>query len=208
MVTAIVSLVMAVNPDPKPGRWILPLVILAMIGFTYFFVGALPEASPDTTIVSSGATTTTIDDSSGTTSPGDPGAPLDPAVQAYLDELDEINAALKVLETEMVTVNAGFDADPREIPYEEAEPRLDQLVIDTEALGDQVSALAVPSGFETNQQALQSAIDFCAGAAQDAVDGLRSSDTGELRQAAVETYTTSASGFDTEVQNAKAAAGA
>jgi hypothetical protein len=198
---------MAVNPDPKPGRWILPLVILAMIGFTYFFVGALPEASPDTTIVSVGATTTTINESSGTTTPGNGGDPLDPVVQAYLDELDEINAALKVLETEMVTVNAGFDADPREIAYEEAEPRLDQLVTDTEALGDQTSALAVPSGFETNQQALQSAIDFCAGAAEDAVDGLRSTDTGELRQAAVETYTTSASGFDTEVQNAKAAAG-
>ena len=42
---AIVSYQMAFNPDPKPGRWILPLVVLGMIAFTYFFVRELPEAS-------------------------------------------------------------------------------------------------------------------------------------------------------------------
>ena len=57
---------MAVNPDPKPGRWILPLVILGMIGFTYFFVRELPEASPDTTLVGQ-PVTTTLPESTGTT---------------------------------------------------------------------------------------------------------------------------------------------
>src|SRR5690606_28312697 len=36
---------MAVNADPKPGRWILPLVVLGMVAFTYFFVRALPSGS-------------------------------------------------------------------------------------------------------------------------------------------------------------------
>ena len=35
---------MALNADPKPGRWILPLVVLGMVAFTYFFVGAFTEA--------------------------------------------------------------------------------------------------------------------------------------------------------------------
>ncbi len=200
---------MAVNPDPKPGRWILPLVILAMIGFTYFFVRALPEASPDSTLAGGAATTTSLADSTGTTTPdAGGGGPTDDTTRAYIDELDAVNAELQVLDTEMVTVNAGFDADPREILYPDAEARLETVATDTQALADRVAALTVPAGLETNQEALQSAIDFCAGSAQDALDGLRSSDTGELRRAALEVYTSSVSDFATEVQNTKTAAGA
>ena len=195
---------MAANPDPKPGRWILPLVILGMIAFTYFFVSSLPEGSPTTTLVL--ATTTTTLEGTGTTQPGT-ATTVPNAAQAYLDELDSINAELQLLVTEMVTVNEGFDADPRTIELDEAGTRLDAVVADTQALADRVTALTPPPGLETNQEALVSAINFCAGAAQDAVDGLHSTDTGELRAAAVEAYTTSAAGFDTEVQNAKNAAG-
>ncbi len=56
---------MTSNPDPKPGRWILPLVIVGMIGFTYLFVNSLegsagddPANGADTT-VGAGRTTTT-----------------------------------------------------------------------------------------------------------------------------------------------------
>jgi hypothetical protein len=50
---------MALNPDPKPGRWILPLVVLGMVAFTYFFVRALPEGAeePSDTTVSASDTT-------------------------------------------------------------------------------------------------------------------------------------------------------
>jgi hypothetical protein len=196
---------MAVNPDPKPGRWILPLVILGMIAFTYFFVSSLPEGSPTTTLAL-GSTTTTLE-GTGTTQPGT-GTTIAPnAAQAYLDELDAINGELQLLATEMVTVNEGFDADPRTVEFDEAGTRLEAVVADTQALADRVTALTPPAGLETNHEALVSAIGFCAGAAQDALDGLRSTDTGELRNAAVDVYTTSAAGFDTEVQNAKNAAG-
>ena len=183
---------MAVNPDPKPGRWILPLVILGMIAFTFFFVRELPEASPDTTLA--GQPTTTTD--------------LDPETQAYLDELNVINAALQLLTTEMVTVNDGFDADPREIEYEDAESRLEVGVQDTTDLSDQVTNMDVPAGLEVNHEALKTAVQFASLAAGDALDGLRSSDTGELRRVAVEAYVQATEDFDTEVTNAHNAAGA
>jgi hypothetical protein len=195
---------MAVNPDPKPGRWILPLVILAMIGFTYFFVRELPEASPDTTLVGQPVTTTVPDTTQTTTDGGD--SNLDPATQAYLDELDEINAALQLLKTEMVTVNSGFDDDPRTIEYSEAEPRLAALATDTEDLSTQVDAMAVPAGLEINHDILKTTIRLAAGSADDAVDGIRSTDTGALRRAAAESYVTAAEDFDTEVTNAHNAA--
>jgi hypothetical protein len=201
-------MVMAVNPDPKPGRWILPLVILAMVGFTYFFVGALPAAEPDPTIPVAVVTTTTLGETTETTVPSSGGGPVDAETQAYLDELDAINAELQVLDTEMVAVNAGFDADPREIPFGDAEIRLEAVAVETQVLADRVTALSVPVGLEANQEALKTAIDFCAGAAEDALSGLRSTDSGESRQTAVEAYTTSAGDFANEVQNTKIAAGA
>ena len=76
---------MAVNPDPKPGRWILPLVILGMIAFTYFFVRSLPEASPDTTLAPGDTTPTTVGGGGPTTTsvPGGTGSIPD-AVAAYI----------------------------------------------------------------------------------------------------------------------------
>ena len=195
---------MAVNPDPKPGRWILPLVILGMIAFTFFFVRELPEASPDTTLAGQ-PTTTTVPDSPVTTVDGG-GGELDPETQAYLDELDVINAALQLLTTEMVTVNDGFDADPRHIEFEDAEPRLEVVVEDTTDLSDQVTNMDVPAGLEVNHDVLKTAVQFASLAAGDALDGLRSSDTGERRQVAVEAYVQATEDFNTEVTNAHNAA--
>ena len=195
---------MAVNPDPKPGRWILPLVILGMIGFTYFFVRELPEASPDTTLVGQPTTTTTADITE-TTTDGSNGE-LDDETQAYLDEIDSINAALQLLRTEIVTVNDGFDARPREIEFSEAADRFEVVETDTQALADQVNALTPPSGLEINHETVKTAIDLAALAAGDALAGLRSSDTGELRRAAIEGYVRAADDFDTEVTNAHNAA--
>jgi hypothetical protein len=199
---------MAVNPDPKPGRWILPLVVLGMIAFTYFFIRELPEASPDTTLAA-GVTTTSAPngETTSTAVPGTGDGTVDPEVQAYLTELDEVNTALQLLRTEMVTVNDGFDADPREIEYRDAEARMTTVEVDTQALADRVAAMTVPAGFETSHQAITSAIDTAAGAASDALDGLQSEDPGELRRAAVVAYTQAADNFATEVENTKTAAG-
>lgn len=191
---------MGANLDPKPGRWILPLVILGMIGFTYFFVRELPEASPDTTLVGQ-PVTTTIPESTGT-SEDLVGGTLDPETQAYVDELDTTNDALQLLGVEILTANDGFDADPREVPYEEAEPRFEAVQTQTQVLADNLDALAVPEGMEINQEALKTAMQFAALSAGDALSGLRSTDSGELRQNAVEAYTKYVADFATEVTNA------
>lgn len=196
---------MAVNPDPKPGRWILPLVILGMIAFTYFFVKSLPEASPDTTLA--GATTTTApEEGSTSTQPGGTGT-IDDATQAYLDDLGSINDQLSVLNTELVAINDGFDADPREIEFGEAGTRMETVANDTQDLSDQLAALTAPPDLESNQQSLIASISVAAQAASEALSGLRSTDTGELRRAAVAAYTSAVSDFGVEVENTRTAAG-
>jgi hypothetical protein len=195
---------MAVNPDPKPGRWILPLVILGMIAFTYFFVRSLPEASPDTTLAA--ASSTTLAGGSTTTTSGN-GSTTPDAATAYINELDRINGEFQTLNTELVTVNTGFDADPREIEYGDAESRMEAVATSAQALSDEVAALTPPAGLEGNQEALANQASLAARAADEALSGLRSTDPGDLRRAAVSTFTTATTDFDVEVENARTAAG-
>ena len=200
---------MAVNPDPKPGRWILPLVILGMIAFTYFFVRSLPEASPDTTVAAGDTTPTTVGEGGATTTsvPGGTGSVPD-AAAAYIGELDRINGEFQALNAELVAVNTGFDADPREIEFPDAEPRMEAVATGSQALSDQVAALVPPPGLEANQEAVAAAASLAARAAGESLSGLQSADPGDLRRAAVTAYTGAVTDFDVEVQNARTAAGA
>jgi hypothetical protein len=195
---------MAVNPDPKPGRWILPLVILGMVAFTYFFVRELPAASPDTTLAGDVTTTTGPPDGSSTSAPPET---TDPAVVAYVDQVEAINDALQLLQTELVTVNTGFDADPKQVQYDEAETRFEAVDTQTAALVTQFSELIVPEGLQTNHDVLLTEIEFAGLAAGDALAGLRSDDPGTLRRNAVEGYVSAAESFDAEVANLRTAAG-
>lgn len=203
---------MAVNPDPKPGRWILPLVILGMIAFTYFFVRELPGASTDTTLpTGSGTNTSTTVAGNGTGNGGTTAStqsqnPLDPDTQTYLDTIDSINEDLQVQRTEIVTVNDGFDADPRDVEYDDAVSRFEAVANATQALADQLSDLTPPAGLEDNHTSLQAALDLAAVSANEALAGLKSTDTGERRNTAVDSYVQAATDYDTEVTNAHNAA--
>lgn len=205
---------MAVNPDPKPGRWILPLVILGMIAFTYFFVRALPEASTDTTLAPAASDTTTTEAGDGdgdgdgvSTSTTVGQTQLDPETQAYLDEIDSINQELQVQRTELVTVNEAFNQDPREIEYADAEDRFEAIVTATEELVTRQTDLTPPEALTANHQSLVSAINLASNSITEALAGLRSTDEGQQRNSGVEAFTQAATDYDTEVTNAHNAAG-
>jgi hypothetical protein len=206
--TAIVSPVMAVNPDPKPGRWILPLVILGMIAFTYFFVRSLPEASPDTTLAAGDTTPTTAGPGGGPSTTGGQTGTIPDEAAAYIAELDRINGEFQAQNAELVAVNTAFDADPREIEYGDAETRMEAVATQSQTLSDQTAALVAPAGLEPNQEALAAAASLAARAAGEAVTGLQSADPGDLRRAAVTAFTGAVTDFDVEVENARTAAGA
>jgi hypothetical protein len=179
-----------------------------MVAFTYFFVCEMPEASTETSLVSGGSTTTTVaggdGDGSSTTQAT---TALDPAVQAYLDTVDSINEELQVQRTELVTANDGFNADPRTVEFPDAETRFEAVVTATQGLADQLRALTPPTGLEGNQTNLQASVDLATVSATEALEGLRSTDTGERRNAAVDSYAQAATDFGTELTNTHNAAG-
>lgn len=202
---------MAVNADPKPGRWILPLVVLGMVAFTYFFVRALPSGSEegggsDTTLA---ASDTTVGE--GEETPGDgttttlPTA--DPEVQAYFEGIDPILITMEELQTEMAAVNSGFDADPRTVEYSDAVDRLTALETTADAQVAELDALTPPETVATHHETIRTSMTTAAGAASEALEGLTSDDDGSRRRDAVTAFDTAVTDLRTAVENARSAVG-
>jgi hypothetical protein len=195
---------MARNPDPKPGRWILPLVILGMVFFTWAFVNQLeaPQLDDDTPVSSTTSTTleatpTTLNAESTTTTA------LPPSLQTYLDNLLGDKATLAGIDETMTAVNSDWN------DRAETGKTFDEAVADLEAIAEQalifsqsVQIHIPPSGVtglaDAHQAALDSAQDG-ASAADAVIDGLRAPDTGQLRQAALVEFRAAKERFDIAV---------
>ncbi len=213
---------MVVNPDPKPGRWLLPLAVLAMFAFTFMFVRALPgaqveEPQPITTVAPS---TTAAGESSEEETPVEPGEDSDdettpeetptsttlpPAVVSYLATIEALRGQLTSLATEIREVNAAWDA--KTIGYAETEERLVAVMDDVITWQDNVVLLNSPSVLAASHQDMLAASTRAAVAATTVVEGLRSSDTGETRRLAAADFEQAASIFATAVQRANTTIG-
>lgn len=181
---------MAVNPDPRPGRWLLPLVILGMVVFTYVFVQALPGADAEGQDLSSGATTTTTtevtDESSTTTTTI--AVVLDPSVQNYLDLVASQETALTGFQTEMASINGQWDAEERTVTYPDTEAALTELAGRVRTWAQDIATVVAPLGLEGVHTVLSAAAAEAANAADAVVAGIQSSDTGEARRAALDSF--------------------
>lgn len=159
------------SPDPRPGRWILPLVVLGMVLFTYVFVQTVPgggngdtpatDDSPSTTAPGAEATTTTTT------------IPVDPETAAFLASVDELVVQLETLSGEMAAVNAAWDADPRQIEYEAAEAQISDVADRTAAWAQSVAALAPPAALAAPHQTLVTTAQAAADAAAGVLAGLQ-----------------------------------
>lgn len=199
---------MAVNPDPKPGRWVLPLVVLGMVAFTYFFVQNLPGGGTADGATEETTTTTTTGGGDG----GDTGStsttlPSDPAVDQYLQSVEALRQQLATFQVEMNTVNDGFDADPREIQYGEAVERLTTLSGNVTTWSESVAALTAPAGFEQPQADMTAAASTCAEEAAEVLFQIQSPNPAADRQAAVARFNEAVGAFNTAADAAVALAG-
>jgi GH24 family phage-related lysozyme (muramidase) len=188
---------MANNPDPRPGRWLLPLVVLGMMLFTFVFVTRLPGTEPvtSTTTPDGGATTTTLPGSTTVAST----VPTDPALQTYRDALAALSSELAAFQAEMTAVNEGWDADPKTIDAATAKARLTALRDQTATWAAAVGQLTVPVGLETNQATIAEAANRAAAAAESALTGFTSAPGPEQRRDAVIAFATAVTDFSAAV---------
>ncbi len=136
------------NPDPKPGRWILPLIIVGMVGFTYFFVQQLPETQAEETTTTASTTTTSTSNGDGETTTT-VAAAVPAEVQAYVDKMTESKAELAGIEADLLDVNSQQDAQPRLIEYQDALAGFRDVEERSSVFADGVEIAAPPSGYET-----------------------------------------------------------
>ena len=178
------------NEDPKPGRLVLPLVLIGMIATTYTFINRVATNNnleiepsveevviePDEEPVSEDTTTTTT-----TTLPGE--------VVTYLEEISSekiqsIDLATKVLEANDKWAN-------EEITYQEAKDEFAIFIEDAQQFVETVSEPGPPStfaGLVKSHEELKSLAELIFADTEELLEGLTSSDTGERRSAALDSF--------------------
>lgn len=193
---------MARNPDPKPGRWVLPLVVLGMVLFTWIWVNRLGVTQVDDASDASSTTTTAA-------APGEaeevtePAAEtttttqLSPEMEIYLSNLAEDKQALAELSAEMNAVNQ--DWEDRRVTYSEAGDNMaavsEQALVFSTAVEDHRPSDQIAGLVDAHQVALDRAVAV-AEAAEAVLAGLRAPDDGELRRAALVEFRAAAASFD------------
>ena len=172
------------NSDPKPGRLILPLVLIGMIATTYTFVNRvvennnleiIEETVVEETVVEETSTTTT------TTIPED--------VVQYLEEItgekiQAIELGKKVLET-----NQRWD--DKVTTYQEAQVEFEEFIDDFASFVTVFTSPGPPStnsNLSSSHEELTILVNLIYEDTQELLEGLTAPDTGERRAAALESF--------------------
>ena len=177
------------NTDPKPGRLILPLVLIGMIATTYTFVRsieaepiiaevAVEESATDEVEVETQDTTTTT-----TTIPRE--------VLDYIEELISEKATADQLGQKVIETNSRWDN--KDITYQEAQEEFKDNITDAEQFTITIAQPGPPDSNTTLLTAHTELITLANNIYQDTqevFEGLMASDTGEKRNIALESFNT------------------
>jgi hypothetical protein len=201
---------MARNPDPKPGRWILPLIIVGMVGFTYLFTNSIdtvPEV-PDNEASGSSTTTSTTAETSDQTTPTTQVVTITPEVQAYAAGLDNFDLSMIDLGTRMSAANTAWD--DRTANYSDTKAVLQTLITDTTTFADEVAVASPPAGeadLALEHENVVAAAAAAKTAAENVYDGLVNSEGSAARLAALDAFNQAIGDFSAAVASAKVVAG-
>ena len=171
---------MVFNPDPRPGRWLLPLVILGMMAFTYVFVQNLPASEDDTQDIGADGTETTIATTTTTLAVGSTTTTvpteLSPEAQAYIDQVAAAESSLLEFQAEMANINSAWDAEPAQIEYSVARDQLADLANRLETWASDLSSVVPPPALSEIHGTLVATGNAAANAADDVLIGFEGPD--------------------------------
>jgi len=170
-----------INHDPKHGRWILPLIIVAMVVLTYTFVSGIePTDSP-----------------SGSAGPDDPPFPTTPSsstttlpsnVAAFMVTLDIFQNQLEAFSSTADSINAGWES--RSQTFGETRQEFLNLQIQLEQWENNVAQVdGVPPDLAEGHVALVIEVADLGPKIDDIILGLEAPDDGTLRRTAVTEFT-------------------
>ncbi len=191
------------NEDPKPGRLVLPLVLIGMIATTYTFINRVAsnngleiepvteevvdpiEEQPNTEDTTTTTTTTTLPDE----------------VVTYLEEISSEKIQSIDLATTVLEANDNWDNES--ITYQEAKDEFAAFIEDAEQFVNTVAQPGPPStfaGLVKSHEELKSLAELIYADTQELLEGLTSSDTGQQRSAALESFNNNINAFQQKIE--------
>lgn len=176
------------NPDPKPGRLILPLVLIGMIATTYTFINRV-ATNNSIEIIEDNTTTTIIEEVSEDTTTTSTTTTIPEGVVNYLEEItgekiQAIELGKKVLET-----NQRWD--DKATTYQEAQNEFQEFIDDFETFVEIVSTPGPPndnSSLVSTHQEIIVLVNLIYDDTLELLEGLTAPDTGERRAAALDSF--------------------
>ena len=196
------------NQDPKPGRIVLPLVLIGMIATTYTFINRVSvnndldivaeetpvETISEETIVEETSTTTTT-----TTLPNN-----------YVEYLEEISAE-KIQATELgkEVLEANENWDNKSVTYQEAKDEFRAFIASAEQFVVTVTDPGPPNEYAnlvTSHEELKTLVNLVYEDTVELLAGLESSDTGEQRAAALDSFNNNLDQFIKKIEEVVASA--
>ena len=176
------------NSDPKPGRLILPLVLIGMIATTYTFINRV-ATNNNIELVTIDTTTTSISEEVVDTTTSTTTTTIPEDVVNYLEEItaekiQAIELGKKVLET-----NQRWD--DKTTTYQEAQQEFQEFIDDFASFVDIFTNPGPPnsnSSLVSTHEELTILINLIADDTVELLEGLTAPDTGERRSAALESF--------------------
>ena len=190
------------NEDPKPGRLVLPLVLIGMIATTYTFINRVSsnndlEIQPVTEeVVETIVEDSTPEDTTTTTT-----TTLPDEVITYLEEISSEKIQSIDLATKVLEANDNWDNES--ITYQEAKDEFAEFIEDAQQFVETVAEPGPPStfgGLVKSHEELKSLTELIYADTQELLEGLTSSDTGEQRAAALESFNNNINGFQEKIE--------
>ena len=191
------------NPDPKPGRLILPLVLIGMIATTYTFINRVTtnnnieviniadnsnEVDSSEEIIEDTTTTSTT-----TTLPEEDVAYLE-EIQA--EKIQSVELGKKVLET-----NQRWD--DKDTTYQEAQQEFESFINDAEQFVTTVSDPGPPNSnasLVSNHEELKILVNLIYEDTVELLEGLTAPDTGERRSTALSSFNSNLESFQQKIE--------
>ena len=194
------------NTDPKPGRLILPLVLIGMIATTYTFINRVTTDN-NLEIIAEEVTTTSIDQPTEDVTTTSTTTTIPENVIKYLEEItgekiQAIELGKKVLET-----NQRWDE--KTTTYQEAQQEFEEFINDFSVFTDTLTNPGPPSGegnLVANHDELVILVNLIYEDTVELLEGLVAPDTGERRSSALDSFNNNLDLFINKIEQIVASA--
>jgi len=190
------------NEDPKPGRLVLPLVLIGMIATTYTFINRVAssndlEIEPVVEEVTEQIEEEVVpEDTTSTTT-----TTLPDEVVSYLEEISSEKIQSIDLATKVLEANDNWDNES--LTYQEAKDEFASFIEDAQQFVNTVAEPGPPStfaGLVKSHEELKSLAELIYSDTEELLEGLTSSDTGEQRAAALESFNNNINAFQEKIE--------